>query len=251
VDKLHEVEVEPSFVLWHWLRESEVFSSFGEAEDKILLLVFHSVNRDRFSHLQISDGLTVEVVHRRDALKGHVVHDKVNQSHLTSQEKDVNCLANERCEKLELSDQECGHSVLARYLVRIFLQVFQSSEGISNITIVAQVEEVAAQQSQGEAASCWLDILKPICVGEGSIQDEKDNEHLDEEDHCSFEEVVLNVILQLILLLHSLNHARESETVNTELHRNLLFSNFVINTAITASFHFGRTVCCFVNLRRR
>ena len=73
VDELHELNMEPGITV-DWLSESELTSSLFKGEDLVSLFIFLPVDWDRFRNLHISDGLAVQVVHRRDALKGYIVH---------------------------------------------------------------------------------------------------------------------------------------------------------------------------------
>ena len=78
-------------------------------------------------------------------------------------------------------------------LVWVVYQELKSSVRVSNISVVAQMEQVAAQESQGHVSWVWMLIIRSISIVVCCKTDKQDDCHLDKEYNGAFEEVVIQV----------------------------------------------------------
>ena len=77
------------------------------------------------------------------------------------------------------------------------------------------MEQVAADQSQCHLLGCWLLIIQVILASPCGVEDEDGKQTLDEEDHCTLEEVVVNALGQPIVQSNLVDHAEEGQAVDT------------------------------------
>lgn len=85
--------------------------------------------------------------------------------------------------------------------------------GVWYLSVVSEVQKVAAEDSKCHLVEGWFHELKSIFIRKHRYGHEDAYQDLDKEDHWWFEEVVFQVFGETPMQSNSIKHANKGETV--------------------------------------